>query len=78
MPCFNNAGKVLVLLCWGAMVTSALVTVDFRDGNLPLLTLMQGLAAGENVEHIWQILNYFSKGVAERREMSYSSIYSKN
>jgi hypothetical protein len=58
-PCFNNAGKVHVLLFWGATVTSALVTVDFRDGNLPLLTLMQGVAAGENVEHIWQFLLLF-------------------
>jgi len=48
-----------VLLFWGATVTSALVTVDFRDGNLPLLTLMQGVAAGENVEHIWQFLLLF-------------------
>ena len=54
MPCIANAGKMLVLFCWGDMVTSALVTVDFRDGNLPLLTLMQGLAVSENIEHIWQ------------------------
>lgn len=52
------------------MVNSALVTADFRDGSLPLLTLMQGLAAGENIEHYGNSVYCFQKSKGVREKMS--------
>ena len=77
MPCLDNPGKICELLCLGAMVTPALVTatVVFWHMILSLLTPMQGLAAIENVEHIWYLQLILSLWWIEAKSWDISKKY---